>query len=176
MKLIINKCDMKGNIITGYEEVLEGTKEECEQDYRNYHEYEGPVDIEEVQTDAEKLADLMNENSDIPDEAIDEFEKEPKRTLEKYKEGIVKYGVILSTYAEPEKDVDCGYIYQVDSDGNITEKGDAYILKDSQLVLIDESIEGDSYEDIEEWFDTEKAAKKRIFNYLEWCLTDIPTR
>ena len=49
MKYRINKCDEQGNIITGYEETLEGTKEECEQDYRNFHEYDGPVDIEQIE-------------------------------------------------------------------------------------------------------------------------------
>ena len=49
MKYIINKCDDQGNHITGYEEILEGTKEECERDYRNYHAYEGPIDIEIVE-------------------------------------------------------------------------------------------------------------------------------
>lgn len=46
--------------------------------------YEGPVDIEEEQTDAEKLAGMINSNPDIPDSAIDEFEKNPERTLKKY--------------------------------------------------------------------------------------------
>jgi len=35
-------------------------------------------------TDAEKLADAMNTRNDIPDTAIDEFDVDPEKTLEKY--------------------------------------------------------------------------------------------
>jgi len=48
-KWVVNRCDENGNIITGYEEVLEGTIDEVEKDYRHHHELvdDDKIDIEE---------------------------------------------------------------------------------------------------------------------------------
>lgn len=40
--------------------------------------------LEEKQTPAEKLADMMNSDDTIPDSAIDEFGKNPEGTIQKY--------------------------------------------------------------------------------------------
>ena len=56
LKNIVNKCDKQGNHITGYEETLTGTKEECERDYRAYYDYDGPIDIE---AEERELTDAM---------------------------------------------------------------------------------------------------------------------
>jgi len=38
MKFVVNKTDENGNIMTGYEEELEGTEEEVITDFANYNE------------------------------------------------------------------------------------------------------------------------------------------
>ena len=55
MKYKINKTDNQGNHITGYEEILIGTKQEAELEYRYYYEYDGPIDIEEIANDQKTL-------------------------------------------------------------------------------------------------------------------------
>ena len=55
MKYKINKTDEQGNHISGYEEILEGSKTECENDYRHYYEYDGCIDIEEIEEIEEEV-------------------------------------------------------------------------------------------------------------------------
>lgn len=49
----VNKCDENGNIITGYQEDLWGTKKQVESDYRAYHEYNGHIDFEPMLAETE---------------------------------------------------------------------------------------------------------------------------
>jgi hypothetical protein len=74
MKYKINKTDEQGNHITGYEEILEGTKEECENDYRNYHEWGGHIDIEEIEEENMKIR-VCNPKygSDVEFDSVDEM-------------------------------------------------------------------------------------------------------
>jgi len=58
------QCDEDGNHITGNDEVLTGTKEEVEFDYRNYHEYDGSLDIYPV-VEEEKFSDSHETSKEI---------------------------------------------------------------------------------------------------------------
>lgn len=49
-KYRMNRIDENGNILTGYEEILEGTKEECISDYCYHHEFD----------ESEVLAELVD--------------------------------------------------------------------------------------------------------------------
>jgi len=63
------------------------TEERCDwtEEVINMDFFEGS---EKSLTAAERLADMMNTDPTIPDEAIDEFEKDQKGTIEKYQKKI----------------------------------------------------------------------------------------
>ena len=66
MKWTVNKCDDQGNIITGYEQIMEGTKAEVENDYRYYYDdYTGPIDIEAIVETEEETVTAADRKSEV---------------------------------------------------------------------------------------------------------------